>query len=85
MQLTVIGAYLPRLDQARLSRWIAEDVESFKATIRALLERGIGKMSDDEIELRAKDLPHELNDDLQQVALFEEDAGVRASSKQNPS
>jgi len=71
MQLTVVGAYLPRLDQARLSRWIADDVVSFKKTIRELRERGVTQTTDEEIELRAEELPEELNSDLQQVALFE--------------
>jgi hypothetical protein len=71
VQLTVIGAYLPRLDQTRLERWIADDVASFKSTIRELRTQGIAQTTDEEIELRAEELPEELNYDLQRAALFE--------------
>ena len=71
MQLTVVGAYLPRLEQARLARWIAEDVASFKRTLRELREQGITQRTDEEVEERAQELPVELDYDLQRVALFE--------------
>jgi hypothetical protein len=71
MQLHVIGAHLPRLDQAGMSQFIREDVASFKATMLDLMTRGISKSTPEEIEERALELPQELDADLQRCALFE--------------
>ena len=71
MRLRVIGAHLPRLDQAGISRFIEEDVASFKRTMIDLIERGISTSTREEVEERALELPDELNADLQRCALFE--------------
>ena len=71
MQLRVIGAHLPRLDQAGISQFIREDVASFKATMLDLIARGISKSAPEEIDERALELPQELDADLQRCALFE--------------
>jgi hypothetical protein len=71
MQLRVIGAHLPRLDQAGITAFIANDVETFKATIYELVAKGIAKRTYAEIDRRALELPEELNTDLQRCALFE--------------
>jgi hypothetical protein len=71
MHLRVIGAHLPRLDQAGIALFIASDVASFKETMRDLVARGISKVTPEEIEDRALEHPEELDADLQRCALFE--------------
>ena len=71
MQIRAIGAHLPRLDQAGIAKFIADDVASFKTTLYDLVKRGIAQRSHEEIEERALELPEELNADLQRCALFE--------------
>ena len=71
MQIRVVGAHLPRLDQSGLAAYIARDVAQFRATLRSLRERGIGQATDEEIDQRAEELPGELDADLQRCALFE--------------
>lgn len=71
MQLRVIGAHLPRLDQAGIASFIEDDVASFKATMRDLIARGVSTATPHEVEERALELPGELNADLQRCALFE--------------
>src|SRR5687767_6703131 len=72
MQLTVIGAYLPRLAPDRLAAWIAEDVQSFAAGIREMKSQGLAQSwSDEEIESRAAELPEDLEEALSGAALFE--------------
>jgi hypothetical protein len=71
MHLRVIGAHLPRLDQAGIARFIADDVASFKATMLNLVSRGVSTASAEEIEERSLELPGELEADLQRCALFE--------------
>lgn len=71
MQLRVIGAHLPRLDQAAVAQFIAGDVASFKVTLIDLIERGISSSTYEEVQERALELPEELDGDLQRCALFE--------------
>lgn len=72
MQLTVIGAYLPRLSPERLAAWIAEDVQSFATGIRAMKSQGLAQSwSEDEIDSRSAELPNELEEALSAAALFE--------------
>jgi hypothetical protein len=72
MQLTVLGAYLPRLSPERLAAWIVADVQSFATEIRAMKSRGLAQSwSEEEIESRAAELPEELEAALSAAALFE--------------
>jgi hypothetical protein len=72
MQLTVIGAYLPRFSPERLTAWIEEDVQSFSTGIRAMKSQGLAQSwSEEEIESRAAELPEELQEALSAAALFE--------------
>jgi hypothetical protein len=71
MQLRVIGAHLPRLDQAGIAQFIRDDVASFKATLIDLVARGISKLTHEEIDERALELPEEIDADLQRCAFFE--------------
>ncbi len=71
MQVRVLGAYLPRLDQGGIARFIADDVSRFKATLLGFLAEGRFKLDAEEIESRALELPAELDADLQRCALFE--------------
>lgn len=72
MQITVIGAYLPRLSPKKLSAWIEEDVQSFEADIRAMKSQGLAQSwSEEEIESRVAELPEELEEALRAAALFE--------------
>jgi len=71
MQVRVIGAYLPRLDQGGIARFIADDVSRFKATLLGFVAEGRFKLDAEEIESRALELPAELDADLQRCALFE--------------
>jgi hypothetical protein len=72
MQLTVIGAYLPRLSPERLTAWIEEEVQSFATDIRAMKSRGLAQSwSEEEIDSRAAELPEELEEALSAAALFE--------------
>lgn len=72
MQLTVLGAYLPRLTPERLAAWIAEDVHSFATGIRELKAQGLAQSwSEEEIDSRAAELPGELEEALGAAALFE--------------
>jgi hypothetical protein len=71
MQLRVIGAHLPRLDQADIASFIKGDVASFKQTMRDLIARGVATATLHEVEERALELPGELDADLQRCALFE--------------
>lgn len=71
MQLRVLGAHLPRLDQAGISQFIKDDVASFQATLLDLIARGVSKSAPEDVEERALELPEELDADLQRCALFE--------------
>lgn len=72
MKLTVIGAYLPRLSPERLASWIQDDVADFVKGIRELQSLGLAQSwSDDELQERAAELPVELADAMNSVALFE--------------
>jgi len=71
MQIRVLGAHLPRLDQAGVARFIRDEVERFKQTLFELIESGTVKLDRQEIEDRALELAEELDDDLQRCALFE--------------
>jgi hypothetical protein len=89
MQLRVLGAYLPRLDQTGIANFIESDVKDWVAGIRDLRERGVTQITDDEIQLRASELPEELNADLQRCALFEleiceNDSELNPSEFENP-
>lgn len=79
MNLRVVGAHLPRLDQAGIASFISSDVASFKETMRDLVARGISKATPEEIEKRALELPEELDADLQRCALFEIEVTGNAS------
>jgi len=72
MQLTVLGAYMPRLTPARLAAWVAEDVQSFTKGIRELRTKGLAQSSTEEkIAARAAELTEELEEALTAAALFE--------------
>jgi hypothetical protein len=71
MPITVIGAYLPRLDQEGIAQFIERDVASFKNTMLDLIKRRISNSTEEDIEERALELPEELDADLQRCALFE--------------
>jgi len=71
LNIRVLGAHLPRLDQAGIGRFIATQVASFKATLLGFLAEGRFNLDAEEIEQRALELPEELNADLQRCALFE--------------
>ncbi|UUZ63092.1 hypothetical protein LP417_25715 [Polaromonas sp. P1-6] len=72
MQLTVVGAYLPRLSSGRLAAWIADDVKSFIDGLHELQLRGLAtSWSEEDIQTRAEELPMELDRDLASAALFE--------------
>jgi hypothetical protein len=71
MQIRVLGAHLPRLDQAGIAQFIREDVERFKQTLSELIDSGTIKRDRQEVEDRALELPEELEYDLQRCALFE--------------
>jgi hypothetical protein len=71
MRVRVLGAHLPRLDQAGIAKFIREDVERFKETLFGLIAAGTIKRDREEIESRALELPEELDYDLQRCALFE--------------
>jgi hypothetical protein len=53
MKIRVLGAYLPRLDQAGVSRFTAQCVAEFKATLFGFLENGQFALDAQEIEQRA--------------------------------
>ena len=71
MLIRVLGAHLPRLDQAGITAFIREDVERFKRTLYELIDSGTVKCDRDEVEERALELSEELEHDLQRCALFE--------------
>ena len=71
MRIRIIGAYLPRLDQDAIARFIDEDVAEFRKTMHDLRQRGVTSSTEAEIEDRAADLPAEVHADLQTCALFE--------------
>lgn len=71
MQVRVIGAHLPRLDQEGVSQFIREDVARFKKTLYELNETSSIHTDPAEIEERALELPEELDYGLQRCALFE--------------
>jgi len=71
MHIRVLGAYLPRLDQAGIGKFIQEDVDRFKQTLFELIDSGTIKRDREEVEERALELPEELEYDLQRCALFE--------------
>lgn len=71
MQLRVIGAHLPRLDQAGITQFIKDDIACFRTTLLDLVALGISTATREEIDERAGELPEELEADLQRCALFE--------------
>jgi hypothetical protein len=71
MHVRVLGAHLPRLDQAGIKKFIHDDVELFKKTLSDLIDSGTIKRDRGEIEERALELPEKLDYDLQRCALFE--------------
>jgi len=71
MHVRVLGAHLPRLDQDGIASFIANDVATFKGTMLDLIKRGISTATREEVEDRARELPDELDADLQRCALFE--------------
>lgn len=71
MHIRVLGAHLPRLDQAGIVKFIREDVERFKRTLFELIDSGTIKRDRQEVEERALELPEEIEYDLQRCALFE--------------
>lgn len=71
MQLRVLGAHLPRLDQAGIEKFIREDIDRFKQTLFDLINAGKIERDPEEVEERALELPEELEFDLQRCALFE--------------
>jgi hypothetical protein len=85
MQLRVVGAHLPRLDQSGVSSFIVSSVERFRRTLRDLRAKSDSfSWSDEEIEDRALELPRELDADLQRCALFEIEV-IGNNSKFDPS
>ena len=72
MELSVTGAYLPRLDQSRLAQFITDEVTAFSKGILNLRARGFAQsMTDATIAIRCLEIPEELDYDLQRAALFE--------------
>ena len=71
MHIRVLGAHLPRLDQAGILKFIQEDVERFKKTLFELIGSGTINRDRQDIEDRALELPEELDYDLQRCAVFE--------------
>ncbi len=71
MNIRVIGAHLPRLDQRGIAKFIADDVAAFKGTLFELIEQGRTQSTRERVEERALELPEELDADLQRCALFE--------------
>ena len=71
MQIRVVGAHLPRLDQAGIAGFIYKEVERFKQTLFDLIDSGAIERDRQEVEERALELPEELEYDLQRCALFE--------------
>ncbi|MBX3657628.1 MAG: hypothetical protein KF740_04265 [Ramlibacter sp.] len=59
------------MDQVGIANFIENDVKDWVTGIRELRERGITRITEDEIQLRASELPEELDADLQRCALFE--------------
>ena len=57
MQLTVLGAYLPRMSPKRLTAWIADDVKEFVDGIRELQPGRVGNALPTPIELMSIPLP----------------------------
>jgi hypothetical protein len=85
----VIGAHLPRLDQAAIAQFIHDDVAEFKRVLLDLNARGEIYTDPAEIEERALELPEELDAELQSCALFElevtgNDASFDPSEFHNP-
>lgn len=71
MHVRVLGAHLPRLDQAGIATFIRDDVLRFKQTMLELIDSGTVERDRDQVEERALELPEELDYDLQRCALFE--------------
>jgi len=71
MHIRVIGAHLPRVDQDGIAKFIADDVAGFKKTLFHLIDQGRTQWTRQEVELRAQELPEEIDTDLQRCALFE--------------
>src|SRR5690349_1026150 len=71
MRIRVVGAYLPQLDPAGMEKFIADDADSFRRTLRELRDRGVVEATDVDIEVRARQLPAEVKAGLETCALFE--------------
>jgi hypothetical protein len=71
MQISVIGAHLPRLDPEGLAQWIHDDIAAFKRTLLEMRASGASNVTELQIETRAAELPEELEYDLLRAAMFE--------------
>lgn len=72
MRVSVVGAHLPRLTPDRMSKWIADTAEDFRAEMTKDVQSGLFKSwTLEEIAIRAEELPDEYMSALRGVALFE--------------
>ncbi|MFZ4286522.1 hypothetical protein [Variovorax sp. HJSM1_2] len=72
MQITVVNAYLPRLDQAGISRFIERDIDDWRRSVPELQAKGFFRdLTSEDVDLRCEEMREDLDADLQQAALFE--------------
>ena len=69
MRIRVVGAYLPQLDPVGMEKFIADDADSFRRTLRELRDHGVVEATDVDIEVRARQLPAEVKAGLETCAL----------------
>lgn len=72
MQITVLNAYLPRLNQAGILQFIAKEVDHWRNGLPELQAKGLLRdLTPDDVDQRCDWIREDLNVDLQQAALFE--------------
>lgn len=72
MRITVIGAYLPRLDQAAIAQFVEQDVEGWRIAVPELQAKGfMREVTSSDVNWRCDEMREDLNRDLQNCALFE--------------
>jgi hypothetical protein len=71
--VAIIGAHLPRLDQGRLAKYVAdEEARYVNVAVPELRAKGFLKhISDQDVRARAEEIAEEMQYELERAALFE--------------
>lgn len=85
MRLKAVGAYLPRLDPARIRLFVEQQAETFLEGVRSLQLRGLTRnWTEPSMLERAAEISEELGNDLQHAVLFELEVWLEAGESFDP-